>query len=321
MGSHRVAVRSRREVLWQDAKKYFHYLFDRKPFDAHFSDTMPSARSLAAAHRIRGETHGAALFVHGLMPRSGTVYVGELLRKHLDIHAFPYNIWELPFLQHAADIQQLEDRFLWSYEQNMDKIQDGDFLPVFGAAIVNYLYGDAPQGKRIMLKVPSVEYLHLFSATFPAEHLLVLVRDGRDVVASTVKTWPQIGFSMACRRWQRSARMALDYDREMSCKQHGYWLGKFEDAVAAPDAFAREACKRFDLEPTRFPYEDSLSVPVHGSSELFSSGAIEWAAVAKPEGFDPRGRWRDWSRRRKSIFKRIAGRELIELGYCKDLNW
>jgi hypothetical protein len=44
---------------------------------------------------------------------------------------------------------------------------------------------------------------------FPEEHLLVLTRDGRDVVHSTVKTWPQILFPFACRRYRRSAEMDL----------------------------------------------------------------------------------------------------------------
>jgi hypothetical protein len=43
--------------------------------------------------------------------------------------------------------------------------------------------------------------------------------------------------------------------------------------------------------------------------------------VAKPEDFNPVGRWESWSAWRKWRFKRIAGQALLDLGYGEDLDW
>ena len=50
-------------------------------------------------------------------------------------------------------------------------------------------------------------------------------------------------------------------------------------------------------------------------------GRVSGATVEKPEDFSPIGRWRDWSVWRKRKFKKVAGRELIELGYESNDRW
>jgi hypothetical protein len=219
--------------------------------------------------------------------------------------------------------------FLRTYEQNVGRIGAHDFLPLFGAAFIAYLHAFAPEGKRILLKVPGVHHLDRFFAAFPHEQLLVLVRDGRDVVHSTRKTWPQITFGMACRRWKRSAGMVLachehyegGHRREQTVLGGQYWLARFEDAVRDPAAFVRQACQRFGLEKGAYPFEGIGRLPVRGSTSLGKQGQVDWTPVDKPGGFSPIGHWRDWSWFQKATFKRIAGRELIALGYCEDLDW
>lgn len=58
-----------------------------------------------------------------------------------------------------------------------------------------------------------------------------------------------------------------------------------------------------------------------GSASLSQRGEVDWAPVDKPEDFDPIGHWRDWSWLRKWTFKRIVGQEVMDLGYCEDLDW
>ena len=62
-------------------------------------------------------------------------------------------------------------------------------------------------------------------------------------------------------------------------------------------------------------------IPVHGSSTTRERGRVTWNPVARQQGFNPIGRWQDWPAHRKWLFKRIAGRELIDLGYAQDMNW
>ncbi|HXV96942.1 MAG TPA: hypothetical protein VEC93_00860, partial [Anaerolineae bacterium] len=90
-----------------DLKKYFRYFFESRGFT---TDTLPgtiSDEAIRAAEIARGNGHGPAVMIHGIMPRSGTVYVGELLCRHPDLYAYPHHLWELPVLPLTADVRQL----------------------------------------------------------------------------------------------------------------------------------------------------------------------------------------------------------------------
>lgn len=299
--------------------KFFRYAVDAHSF-LPSSAQPPSPQALEAARRIRGCDRGPALIIHGIMPRSGTVYVGELLRLHPDLFAYPGHVWEFPFLRHTPRIVKLENEFLWSYKQNFGKIGPNDFLPLFGASLIAYFHAAVPPGRRLLLKVPGVEHLDRFFDVFPHENLLVLVRDGRDVVQSTLKTWPQLRFSMVCIRWRRAAQMVVACDQRFRSRAQGYWLARFEDAVADPEGFVREACRRFGLDEDRYPYDQIGSIPVHGSSTTQVRGRVTWDPVPNKD-FNPVGRWTGWSPYRKWLFKKLAGQPLQALGYAADQRW
>lgn len=305
----------------RDIKKYVRYGLESRPFVMSPISDEISEQAIVAAQAIRGDDRPAAIIIHGVLPRSGTVYVGELLRLHPDVYAFPNNIWEFPFLQQVPGVQKLEEEFIFSYEQNMGKIGTCDFLPLFGASLIAYLHAATPPGKRILLKVPSVQYLDRFFQVFPHEQLLMLTRDGRDVVHSTIKTWPQLRFSMACARWRRAAQMTLACHERYQTRPTGYWMGRFEDALQEPEAFVRAACARFGLDPEVYPFDRMRQIPIHGSSTNKRDGKVTWRPVSKDESFNPVGRWQSWSSLRKAVFKSIAGKQLVALGYANDMKW
>jgi protein-tyrosine sulfotransferase len=302
-------------------KKYWDYVFDTESYAPRFGADGVSDRALEAVRQVRDAKRPPAIVIHGIMPRSGTVYVGELLRLHPALCAYPGDLFEIPFLQLAGDIQGLQRRFLLGHRHNAGKLGERDFLALFGAAFLAYLEQSVLHDKRALLKVPSVQYLSDFYTAFPHEHLLVLVRDGRDVVQSTIKTWPQLRFSFVCRRWRRSAEMVLACHERYARRDEGYWLARFEDAVRDPAAFVREACSHFGLDVARYPFERIGEIAVRGSSSIQAQDGVTWQAVDRPAGFDPTGRWQGWSGRKRRVFKRIAGQALIDLGYCDDSSW
>lgn len=305
--------------LFDGIRKYTNYVFDTQCFDPNFDTVEITPHALDTARRIRGVDRGAAIIIHGIMPRSGTVYVGDLLGLHPDLALTPNKVWEIPFLKLTGDILRVQEEFFRSYKNNRGKIGEADFLPLFGGSFIAYLHSFAPEEKRMVLKMPGVQYLNYFFSVFPHESLLVLVRDGRDVVHSTVKTWPGLRFSDVCRRWNRSARMILAA-QECYAGRQGYWMARFEDAVRDPRAFVKEACINLGLDEDKFPYEKIEAIPVQGSSSLIKEGKTRYW-VKKPTGFNPIGRWEQWSTGKKRTFKRIAGPALIDLGYCDSLDW
>jgi hypothetical protein len=300
--------------------RYGRYVFDGASYRAPVAMPETNEALMDLAAQIRGREHGPALMIHGIMKRTGTVYVGELLRLHPELYAFPHNIWELPLLQMYRDVDKLQGEFLNIYEENQGKVDEGAFPVLLGAGMMAHLHAGTPAGKRVLMKEPSVQHLYAFPHMFPNEHLLVLVRDGRDVVESTVRTWPQIRFSFACLRWRRAAELVMHCDREFGGRE-GYWLARFEDAVSDPAGFVRGACAHFDLDEACFPFEKIPSLQVRGSSALKEKGRVSWDPQ-KPKGeFKPVGRWRSWPAHRRWLFKLIAGKALVGLGYSADNEW
>jgi hypothetical protein len=73
---------------------------------------------------------------------------------------------------------------------------------------------------------------------------------------------------------------------------------------------------------SKFTWSDLHALPVYGSSFLCrENGEFKWEIKAKPENFNPLGRWTLWEEERKQKFKAIAGAELIKLRYVTDDRW
>lgn len=291
-------------------------------FHAAHHHIKVTEQALEAARRIRGD-RPPAIIIHGVMPRSGTVYTGELLRLHPDLYAYPNEMWETPFLELTGDILRTQEHFIRAYKQNTSRMGEKDFLPLFGASFIAYLYSFVPAGKQMLLKIPDVQYLNYFFAVFPHETPLLLLRDGRDLVASTIKSWPGKRFDDVCRLWAESTAMMLAFQRQYPQEASRYLTIKYEDVVSAPEAFVATACAIYGLDPAVYPYERIKDLPIRGSSTVKQARdrEVSWSPVDKPESFSPVGHWRNWTARQKGTFKKIAGKALIDAGYCQSLDW
>lgn len=280
-----------------------------------------SHHALETAQQIRSPERGAAIFIHGIMPRSGTVYTGEILRLHPDLYAYPNEIWEVPFLKYSDKLYDFGEGFLSTYPQNQGKMGKHDFLPLFGAAFLRYLHGYVPDHKRMLLKVPNVYHLSYFFSMFPHENLLLLLRDGRDVVSSTLKTWPDSDFEEICRRWQYGAQTILGFVDDQRDRTAQIFLARYEQIVQDPADFARTACDHFRLAPQTFPWGEIDTLPVRGSSSFKAGDAVSWEPIPKGVAFKTAGKWHDWPEQMKDTFKEIAGQTLIKAGYASDFHW
>lgn len=292
-----------------------------KFYKTKFDLDKPTNHSLQVAKNIRKSERKPAIIIHGVMQRSGTVYLGNLLKSHPDIYAFPNDIWEIPFLRFVDNLTEFENQFFKTYPKNKGKIGKNDFLPLFGSAFIDYLYSLVPEGKQLLLKVPNVRYLNYFYLVFPHETLLLLIRDGRDVVSSTIKTWPNRKFLDVCWEWNNSAQMILGFDAYYRDRRSDYLLAKYEDVLDNPVDFIKKACDCYELDTNKFPFEKLDKLPVVGSSSLQPAGEVTWGQIEKPRNFKPTQHWLSWSEEEKQLFKEIAGQTLIDLGYEKDLNW
>ena len=293
-----------------------------QPFETPAVHAEVSAQAMRAARQIRGDTRPPAIMIFGVLPRSGTVHVGELLGLHPEVAAYPNDIWEIPFLDQMPHLAAFQTGFFARYKQNRQRMPDNEFLPLFGSAFIAYLHSFAPAGKRILVKEPRVHYLGYIPAVFPFENLLLLLRDGRDVVQSSLRTWPTMRFEDLCTRWARSAKAMLDFHTSYEQREPSCHLVRFEDVLDNPGGFVRESCRTFKLDDSVYPFDKQKDVTIIGSSTISEEGKVSWFDHVKPPaGFRPKGHWHNWTRNQKKRFKKLAGRALIESGYASDMNW
>jgi protein-tyrosine sulfotransferase len=305
-----------------DLKKYWSYFFETEGLTKVVVPGPIDEAALAAARQARGADRGPAIFIHGVMPRSGTVYVGELLRRHPDLYLNPHQLWEFPGLLLTGEVRKLQQKFLLGYKPNIGKLSEDDFLPLFGAALMAYLHQPVPTHQRVLVKMASVQFVNHFFSMFPHENLLILMRDGRDLVHSTLRTWPRLNFVQVTLRWNRSAQAVLTAMRSQGeGKAKGFWLARYEDVLDDSVRFVTVACERFGLDPARYPFDEIDKIRVIGSSMLGQQAKFAWRHYDKPANFRPVRYWERWSPLKKSVFKLIAGRSLVDLGYSEDLKW
>jgi hypothetical protein len=147
-----------------------------------------------------------------------------------------------------------------------------------------------------------------------------LIRDGRNQIESLLnipggyeegkfKEDPNDYFEVLCKGFRNRSRMALDCLYSLP----NFRLFKFEDFMTSPvDILSRMylfAGLKIDEAFVTNAYNLTLKRKVYKQHSSFGSFK------------NIHSRWKEWSSRKKSVFKEIAGKELIELGYESNLDW
>lgn len=282
------------------------------PFGTEFDPATLSGEALATAERIRGKAFPPMVMLHAACPRSGTNWVGDILRQHPEVFDYPNRLFEFPLLRSTPDLLRQRAHFFGRHRSNRGRMAPNDFLVLFGSAVVAHLQSFSPPGRTLLLKEPWAEHLRYLPALFPFERCLLLLRDGRDVVTSERATFDRVSFEEASRRWADGTRAMLAFARRNPTRAR---LVRYEEVFADPGAFAAEACAFLDLDPALYPFEAIPGLPLRGSCEFSSGEARDPVARPRPEGFAPIGRWHAWSRAERDDFERVAGDALREAGY------
>ena len=257
------------------------------------------------------------IFILGIMPRSGTNYLRELICLHPACAPSRTPISEDFFLEPS----DLLLGYTWQVRKRWDPmwgVFDDELMQLFtaslGEGLISFLWKD--RGRRLVAKTPSVQHIERFFTFFPWARLLILVRDGRSVVQSCMSTfgWE---FDRAAGNWATAAdeiRRFLETDRPPTER---YLLVRYEDLLDDLKGTMLEVLRFTQLDDDAFDLEAASELPVRGSSAYFGSGrnSVHWEPVARGPDFDPRERWRSWSPDQLERFEWIAGRQSRYFGY------
>jgi protein-tyrosine sulfotransferase len=276
---------------------------------------------------------GNPVFILGIMPRSGTNYFNNLLLLHPDCE-YPGIVWEDYFLAHAELLFNYADSVYkhWQPEWRgklVDLMGDNPIVRSLGKGLTFFLkeqfdirkkLGSATRKDplKLVTATPSVRNLHYFFDLFPDAYLLIIVRDGRSVVESAVKSWDW-DYEHTMRNWANAAQIILKFDHTMCSKGKKYLILKYEDLVSHTRKKMTEVLTFLNLDTECYDFAAAENLAVTGSSELRDSeGAIHWQPRKKSENFNPIKRWRCWGKSLHARFNWIAGVYLEQFGYNRQ---
>ena len=290
-------------------------------------------------------------FLHGVRIRSGTNYLGQVMSCNPHVQLVPpkKTTDEFPLMRDLDSWEKAFANFTAKYKGPKDLFQFRKFLPYLGAAWQSYLIDMfSLQPGHVFIKDPSVKHIDQFFELFPDAKLLLLVRDGRDNVASTVKAGLAVrasttavdqarmrlnhilrrDFAAAARDWAAGVTRIVKFDEQFKSTPLAsrYMIVRYEDIFRNPRPMAERMFSFMEV-----PFDDRIleaveNAEVVGSSFYGSSGQEDarkpnWTATPKTEAFQPTGRWKKWSAAEKSLFKRIAGPQLVRMGYEENMTW
>jgi protein-tyrosine sulfotransferase len=257
------------------------------------------------------------IFIHGILPRSGTNFLWDLLLLHPDCSRPIEPVNEDLFLEHSehlaafvAAVRAAWDPRWGTFGADLpDRLYAG-----IGEGLVSFLHTE--RNRRLVAKSPSVRHLDRFFTFFPSARLLILVRDGRSVAQSAMDTFGW-DFDRVCRAWAEAARTIGRFQRAEAARADQWRVVRYEALFDDPEGQLRPIFEFLELDATRYDFEAARALPVRGSSAFGRrKSAVHWGAVARDESFAPKERWRSWSADRVERFDWLAGDELAALSYA-----
>lgn len=278
----------------------------------------------------------------GQRKRSGTNFIGSTLAAHPDLISLPpnkslgeFNIFRTDEIISNVYETVTKRSFGLEFREETKSIFLEKYAKVWMDILVKKF--DIPEGKIIFIKSPIIEHIDLWLDAFPNAKIAVITRDGRDNVISSIKasndrrSWygtatrikKQLNFLSGrlflnhSRHWGETARILGHYKNHDRIK-----FVKYESLINSEDQIT-ELLKHYDIKVDEDILRDCLKAPVVGSSFGNNKNARKpnWTPDADKSNYQFTGKWKKWGWFKRKIFKKIAGLELIELGYEQDKKW
>lgn len=285
------------------------------------NDTATRTLDLRADSHFQNASAGPeasddAIFILSPLPRSGTNFLWDLLRLHDDVAAGRSPIWEDYLVKNSHHLLRFAAAARASWDPVWGSTADAgpELMKSLGDALIQFMTVD-PQ-RRLVTKSPTLDNLEFFFDVFPDAHLLLLVRDGRDVVDSGITTfgWDLV---QAARAWAAGVDRLVQFTNRSDIPREQCSLVRYEDLHQQRGAEMQRLLRALRLDQSRYNFDAMHDIPVRGSSTYrgADSGAVHWNPVAAGPAFNPIRRWESWDAHSHAVFRAAAGSQLAQLGY------
>lgn len=256
------------------------------------------------------------IFIHGILPRSGTNFLWDLLLLHPDCAPAVDPVREDLFLDHSDHLLAFSEAVQGAWDPRWGRFSrelPGRLHAALGEGLVSFLWED--RARRLVSKSPSVRHLERFFEFFPSARLLILIRDGRSVTQSCVDTfgWE---FERAARAWADGADEVARFRDSQAHRADRWRVVHYEALLDDLDGQMPVLLNFAGLDPSAYDLQAARNLPVRGSSAFGrNASSVSWEPVEKNAGFSPKERWRSWTPPQHERFAWIAGEQMRALGY------
>ena len=276
-------------------------------------------------------------FILAIMERCGTNYIYKLLGKHPDCIG-PGTISEDYVLYHSQTLKDYAESLVsswnpaWGVEEKLGLHPQKAILSCFGDALFQFLklqisrepmnrykeeheFTQERRPKVFLSKTPKVGGLENFFDLFPEANLLIIIRDGRAVIESGVRSFGW-DYENATRAWKAGAEAVRALEENKCHSGKKLHIVKYEDLLVDEEKELRKIFAFLDIDPDLFDFKAAKSMGIFGSSETkMQTGTLHWDEVKKGDDFNPLNRFDNWNKKRHERFNWIAGITMSHFGY------
>ena len=255
-------------------------------------------------------------FIVGIERRSGTNFLGDLLALHPDC-ARPRHLHEDMLIHRAPHLVAYAEQLHRCWASQWREAYPAERIGAsIGRGLLTLLDEQADRPARLLVaKTPRADHVGSFPWLFPGAKLLILIRDGRAVVQSAVKSFGWT-YGKAITRWSRGARRILEFDAQHVTGGFPYLIVRYEWLVSDQRAELTRILQFLNLSAAQYDFDAAQAMPVRASSTMRDRGeSLHWTPLPKAADFNPTKRPLLWSTHVHCQFLWQAGGYQTLLGY------
>ena len=261
------------------------------------------------------------LFLYGIMPRSGTNFLYRLLLRNPAFSAPQIAFAELPVLAGEAYFAEPMELFGRIHQPSADAFGRMEWMAYALAGFRNRLLDLAPADSLTLVKNPLLYGVDLSPIFFPDDRILMIERDARYICDSFRRSFARRRLSRTFEDICLETSLAMEKALRLRESMDDALLlaVKYEDLMADKAVIVGRIADWLGRPDIRLASSDAGDVPIYGSSVYSpraADGAVDWAPVKPPEGFNPAARPLDWNAAELRTFERVCGPVNRRMGYA-----
>lgn len=258
------------------------------------------------------------LFIYGVMPRSGTNFLYELLLRVPPFARSRIDFAEMPILAGEDYFRGATDLIGRVHPPSAEAFGRMEWMSYAVSGFRNRLLDLAEPGSVTLIKTPLVWNIELFPTLFPQDRMIFIVRDARYIVDSFMRTFARTPMSRTFEDVCMETRMAMDKSEAFLAQQPADRVMplRYEEVVRDKGGALRKIFDWMGIEPGVI--DGAIEhLPIYGSSthSRGTGGAVDWKPVEADGSFDPTSRPLDWTEAQKRVFARTCGEANRRQGY------